>query len=311
MGNTVYLFTLLIFISVTAFVVLVGSWFYFRYQKEELKRRLGRIASYGAGIDTGTGLRTVQSQAKKQERPPIPILGRLLAGITRVASKGREGATQRKASVKTVSPEARLGLAVVFAMVAFGFSRAIGVGFFESTMLVTCGFLVGFMIPGAIVAHKNRTREMEIRKALPDMLDLLTMSVEAGLGFDRALARVIEGKKGPLANEFEIVLQEIRIGRPRREALRDLSERLKMPEVSRLVGSIIQAEELGMGIANSLRIQSEQLRLARRQRAEEAAMKAPIKMLFPLIFFIFPALFVVLLGPAIIQMVVMFVRMGE
>lgn len=341
MGATIYLVTLFAFISVTAFVL--GAWFYFRHQREEVRLRLGRMASYGAGTgngtgtdtrtSTGTGARGVtgfgaragigigawagsrsgsragRSSTKKPDAPSA--LGWLLEVVTRaVSKKGREGAIRRKASGGMVLVGARLSLALVLALAMLGVSVAGRVRPFESTMLVTCGFLVGFMVPGAMAARKNRAREMAMRKALPDLLDLLTMSVEAGLGFDRALAKVIEGRKGPLVDEFEIVLQEIRVGRPRREALRDLGERVKMPEISRLIGAIIQAEQLGMGIANSLRIQSEQLRLARRQRAEEAAMKAPIKMLFPLIFFIFPALFVVLLGPAIIQMVIMFVRVG-
>ena len=148
---------------------------------------------------------------------------------------------------------------------------------------------------------KARNRGKEIQRDLPDILDLLTVSVEAGLGFDAALVKVVERKKGPLADEFGIVLREIRVGKPRKEALRELSERVKVDDITSLVSAVIQADQLGVGISNILRIQAEQVRTKRRQQAEESAMKAPIKMLFPLVFFIFPTLFVVLLGPAIIQ----------
>ncbi len=121
------------------------------------------------------------------------------------------------------------------------------------------------------------------------------------MGFDAALVKVVERKEGPLADEFGIVLREIRVGKPRKDALRELSERVKVDDITSLVSAVIQADQLGVGISNILRIQSEQVRTKRRQQAEEAAMKAPIKMLFPLIFFIFPTLFVVLLGPAVIQ----------
>ena len=310
MGITVYLITMFIFISVAAFAF--GVWLYFRQQKEEVRLRLGRIASYGAGPhpEGAAGARSGLVRSAQRRPGRSSILGRLVGIFSKATSGNSMEYRQRRARGKMALLGARFSLALVLALVAVGFSLMTGVKSFESTMLVIGGFLVGFLIPGAMEAHKKSAREIAIRKALPDMLDLLTMSVEAGLGFDRALAKVIEGKTGPLVDEFEIVLQEIRVGRARREALRDLGERVKMPEVSRLIGAIIQAEQLGMGIAKSLRIQSEQLRLARRQRAEESAMKAPIKMLFPLILFIFPALFVVLLGPAIIQLFTMFVRMG-
>ncbi|NLJ59882.1 MAG: type II secretion system F family protein [Firmicutes bacterium] len=165
--------------------------------------------------------------------------------------------------------------------------------------LVAAG--LGWVVPETMMQSKARNRGKEIQRDLPDILDLLTVSVEAGLGFDAALVKVVERKKGPLADEFGIVLREIRVGKPRKEALRELSERVKVDDITSLVSAVIQADQLGVGISNILRIQAEQVRTKRRQQAEEEAMKAPIKMLFPLVFFIFPTLFVVLLGPAIIQ----------
>lgn len=147
--------------------------------------------------------------------------------------------------------------------------------------------------------HKKRQRE--ILKSLPDVLDLLTISVEAGLGFDQALTKVVEKAKGPLAEELAKTLQEIQYGKNRRDALRDLSTRLQVDALTQLVNALLQADRLGIGIAQVLRVQAEDLRMRRRQYAEERAMKAPVKLLFPLIFFVFPSLFVILLGPAAIN----------
>ncbi len=165
--------------------------------------------------------------------------------------------------------------------------------------LSAAGF--GWVIPELMMQSRTRQRWKEIRKALPDCLDLLTVSVEAGLGFDAALVRVVERRKGPLSDEFGVVLREMRVGTPRREALRQLAERVRVDDITSLTSAIIQTDHLGVGIANILRIQADRSRVKRRQLVEESAMKAPIKMLFPLVFFIFPTLFVVLLGPAVIQ----------
>ena len=158
-------------------------------------------------------------------------------------------------------------------------------------------FYVGleFWLGRAIGARQHR-----ILIAMPDVLDLLTISVRSGLGFDGALAKVVEKTKGPLSDEFSRALAEIRVGRPRRDALRDVVERTEVPGLTAFVGAIIQAEQLGVPIAKVLQVQSEQLRIERRQHAEEMANKAPIKMLFPLVGCVFPSMFIVILGPAII-----------
>jgi len=132
------------------------------------------------------------------------------------------------------------------------------------------------------------------------VLDLLTISVKAGPGFDAALGKVVEKTVGPLTDEFRRALAEVRIGKTRRDALKELVGRTNVPALTNFIGAIIQAEQLGVAIANVLEIQSEQLRIERRQRAEEMAAKAPIKMLFPLVGCIFPSMFIVILGPAMI-----------
>ena len=162
------------------------------------------------------------------------------------------------------------------------------------------GGLGFYVLPTLWLSSQIRGRQTEIVKALPDALDLLTISVEAGLGFDAALSKVAEKWENELSLAFNRVIQEIQMGKLRREALRDMADRMDVSDVSSFIAAIIQADQLGVSIAKVLRIQSEQMRIRRRQRAEEKAHQAPVKMLFPMVFLIFPALLVVLLGPAIL-----------
>jgi tight adherence protein C len=165
---------------------------------------------------------------------------------------------------------------------------------------LVAGGLGFYLLPTLWLSSKIRRRQTEIVKALPDALDLLTISVEAGLGFDAAMQKVAEKWDNELSLAFTRVIQEIQMGKLRREALRDMADRMDVSDVSSFVAAIIQADQLGVSIAKVLRIQSEQMRIRRRQRAEEKAHQAPVKMLFPMVFLIFPALLIVLLGPAIL-----------
>jgi tight adherence protein C len=160
---------------------------------------------------------------------------------------------------------------------------------------------MGYTIPSAAVSAKASKRQKEIRKNLSDTMDLLTISVEAGLGFDAALAQVVRNVEGPLSQEIARTLQEMQIGVPRMEALRNLSDRTDVEELDGFVLSMIQADKYGVGVANVLRGQSKELRQKRRQRAEETAQKVPLKLLFPTIFLVLPALFIVILGPGAIK----------
>ena len=160
----------------------------------------------------------------------------------------------------------------------------------------------GLMLPNIFLGSRIKDRLKKIQNSLPDVLDLLTVSVEAGLGFDTALSRVVEKVPGPLAQEFRLVLKEMKIGKQRKEALRDMADRITLTDLSTFIGSIIQAEQLGVSIGNVLRIQSAQMRMNRRQRASEKAMKAPVKMVLPMVLFIFPTIFAILLGPVAINM---------
>ena len=184
----------------------------------------------------------------------------------------------------------------LFAVVVVG--GAVGI---QQALVVLAFGSIGWMLPRIWLKGKMKARQKKILKALPDALDLVTTCVEAGLGLDGALMRVSEKSKGPLADEISRMLREAAMGKLRREALTELGERVGVEELTGFINSVIQAEQLGVGIAQVLRVQSEQLRMRRRQRAEKAAHEAPVKMLFPLVLFILPAFMLIVLGPALIR----------
>ena len=190
---------------------------------------------------------------------------------------------------------------IAFAVIGLLLGLLIGGGTIAVVLLFgLVGAAVGYLAPEFWLGRKTRARAMAMTLQLPDALDLLTISVEAGLGFDAALSKVVEKMEGPLVTEFRQALAEVRMGRTRREALRDVASRADSQPISNFIGAIVQAEQLGVPIAKVLQIQSNQLRIERRQRAEEAAAKAPVKMLFPMVGCIFPTIFIVILGPAIV-----------
>lgn len=160
------------------------------------------------------------------------------------------------------------------------------------------GALLGFFLPVLLLQSRIKRRQELIVKAMPDALDLLTVCVEAGLGFDQAMSKVSEKWENDLSLAFERVIQEVRLGKLRREALRDMADRMDIPDMTSFVAAIIQADQLGVSMGKVLRIQSDQMRVKRRQRAEKKAHEAPVKMLIPMAFLIFPSLYIVLLGPA-------------
>lgn len=165
---------------------------------------------------------------------------------------------------------------------------------------------IGFVLPSVFVSMRARRRREEIRAQLPDALDLLAVSVEAGLGFDGAVDKLTEHMEGALAEEFELTIGGMRIGESRQDALKKLAERAAAPEVASFTRSIIQADQLGISLGRILRVQAADSRLKRQAAAEEKAMKSPIKMLFPTVLFIFPAMFLVVLGPAFIHLMKIF-----
>ena len=173
----------------------------------------------------------------------------------------------------------------------------------KGLLFALAGAAAGFYVPDLLLYNLGLKRQEELRLGLADSLDMMTVCVEAGQGFDAALLQVARAVDGPVAGEFARVLSEIQIGKSRGEAFSSLAARTTVPEAKNFVSALVQADRLGLPIANVLREQSGQMRLVRRQRAEEKAQKVPVKILFPMLLFIFPALFIVIIGPGAIRMV--------
>lgn len=202
------------------------------------------------------------------------------------------------------SPTEFLGIrglaALLLAVLTFFLTMLANVEPLQRLLFTALLGFIGFFLPVYWLGSRIRRRQDEIVKTLPDALDLLTISVEAGLPFDGAMQRVADKWDNELSKGFQRVLTELRVGKSRRDALRDMSDRMDVPDVTSFVAALVQADQLGISIAKVLRIQSEQMRIKRRQRAEEKAQQAPIKMLLPMTFLIFPTILIVILGPAVL-----------
>jgi tight adherence protein C len=270
-----------------------------------------RLTQLGS-LEGARSLEELELRAPFFDRTMRPFMRRLSGVGARLTSRERLGRTESRLAeagypygMRTVD---FLGLKVVVAGATAGLLFLVfGVALGSSStgfLLAVGGLALGFFIPDYWLTWRIRKRQKDILLAIPDSLDLLTISVKAGLGFDAALGKVVEKTSGPLSDEFRRSLAEVRIGKPRRDALREMVARVQVPALASFIGAIIQAEQLGVAIARVLEVQSEQLRIERRQRAEEMAAKAPIKMLFPLIGCIFPSMFIVILGPALILIAV-------
>jgi len=191
----------------------------------------------------------------------------------------------------------------------WGFAFLMHKGLLIQLLLLLMGGICGVLSGKYYLTARIRTRQEAIQKELPEVLDLLTVSVDAGLGFDSAVSRVVEKSTGVLSEELRKTLKEIQMGKSRRQALKDLGERTGVEDLLTFIGSMIQADQLGVSISKVIRTQAQQIRQKKRQRVEEKAMKTPIKMLIPLVLFIFPTIFIVLLGPALINIMKTFTGM--
>jgi tight adherence protein C len=262
-----------------------------------------------AGRTTPLTLEEIEMSQPFSQRVIRPMLVRLGNVLSRMAPKNAKAEAERQLELAgrpngwgaTEFLGLRIFVAVVLGVLIFlvtSISPSL-----DATMKLLAPIIaaaLGFFLPLLWLRTKINQRKKEIVKGLPDAMDLLTIAVEAGMGFDGALQKVAEKWDNELSRAFGKVVQEMRLGVIRREALRNMSNNMDVPDVTSFVAAIIQADQLGVSIAKILRVQSEQMRVKRRQRAEEQANKAPIKMLFPMVFLIFPALFVVLLGPAVL-----------
>jgi tight adherence protein C len=266
------------------------------------------------GTMQARNLEELELQQPFLERTLRPLAAGLSGRMSRMASTSFSERTEKRLALAGNPGDMRvadwLGIKAVGAiiggilfLVLFVLLGVMGLPFPVNLVMVAVGVLLGYTLPEFWLGGRVRKRQHAILLMIPDTLDLLTISVRAGLGFDAALGKVVEKLKGPLSEEFRRALAEVRVGKARRDALRDIIPRTEVVPLTNFIGAIIQAEQLGVSISKVLQVQSEQLRIERRQRAEEQAAKAPIKMLFPLVGCIFPSLFIVILGPAIILIV--------
>lgn len=244
-----------------------------------------------------------------RERVVEPLLSSLVAGIEKWTPRGLTVRLEQKLveAGRPVGTGTLLALKLAGVPVGLALATLLGGGSPAAAIALGVGLVgLAFFLPDLWVARRITERRRALSRALPDVLDLLSVSVEAGLGFDGAVQKVSEKFPAPTSTEFRQYLKELRLGKSREEALRGLAERAGLPEFRSFAAAVIQADRLGVSLARVLRVQSEQLRHRRKQRAEEQAMKTPIKMLLPLVLFIFPTLFIVLLGPAVLQIIAAF-----
>ncbi|HEY8030194.1 MAG TPA: type II secretion system F family protein [Gaiellaceae bacterium] len=294
---------MLLFLAILSFafaVFIVGEVATSPQRRRHLALR--RAATYGARRD-----QPANTLPRFSERVLAPAVERLAALALRVNPKASADAIGSRLIAAGLSQRISTSqfLAVKTALAGGGLVAGLGFG---ATVAPVAGILfvpmlaaLGFTIPDAILGFRIRERRERVRSELPDALDLLAVSVEAGLGLDGAIAKLTEHMHGALVDEFALTLGEMRIGESRPEALKKLAERVPAPEVAAFVRSVVQAEQLGISLGRILRVQAADSRLRRQAAAEERAMKAPIKMLFPTALFIFPAMFVAILGPAFLN----------
>ncbi|WP_138419525.1 type II secretion system F family protein [Aquibacillus sediminis] len=296
------------FYLLTVCLVLYGIFLYQKEKKQHVKKRMESAFR--------TPAKTVKEQDRNEEKAGFstrviaPIWKQLKRSfqknLTNEKSEKIEIKLQRAGNPFGITPvEFRiiqialfLGLPTLFGV--YGLLLGLNQGMTFSFLAI--GLFIASFFPNYYLKQKTEARNKQALRELPDFLDLVTVSIEAGLGFDSALSKVVTKKPGILSIEFQRCLEEMRLGKSRREALSGVRERVVVPDIRALIGSIIQAEQLGIGMVTILRAQSVEIRERRKQRAEEEAMKAPIKMLFPLVIFIFPTIFIILLGPAVIKM---------
>jgi tight adherence protein C len=266
------------------------------------RARIRTAATYG-NVRVSAG----PDRAKFHERVVSPFVTWLSRTMLRVnARQGLDPLSTllMSAGMRDTTPQTFLAAKGIAA--GGGILLGILIGAFSSLTAVVlfAGILgaIGYIAPSIVVSQRAKRRQSAIVRQLPDALDLLTVSVEAGLGFDGAVAKLTQFMAGPLSEEFDLALGEMRIGEGRSEALKKMAQRTGAPEVSSFVRAVVQADQLGTSLGRILRVQATDTRVKRQAAAEERAQKAPIKMLFPTVVFIFPAMFIVILGPAMLSL---------
>ncbi len=267
-----------------------------------------RLAELGA-MDRPPTLEEIELSMPFSERVVRPILQKIAEIVSRSAPAQTMERTRKNLELANLSgrigPAEFLAVRYILAGILGGamlllLGPSAALPLFQKILLIPVLTALGYFLPTIWLGSKTRARQKEIQKSLPDALDLLTICVEAGLGFDAAMAKVAEKWDNELSRAFSKVLQEIQLGKVRREALRNMSDTIQVQDLNTFVAAVIQADQLGVSIAKVLRIQSNEMRVRRRLRAEEEARSAPVKLMLPIAFLIFPSLFIVLLGPSVI-----------
>ena len=295
--------TLLVIIVILAVVCGIGFVGFGLMRSSQTTAISDRLSQY---TERPLSLTELELQQPFSQRVVLPVMRNVLDVLGKYGPKQNRDrllqSLQQAGNPGRITPEVftgiRVGLSLLL-LVIFGIFTLPSLPFFQALMYSALGGGIGFILPGTWLGNQIKKRKKNITKALPDALDLLCISVEAGLGFDLALQRVSLKWDNELSLEFRKALSETQLGKARRDALKEMAARTGVDDVQTFVAAIIQAEQLGVSIGKILKIQAEQMRTRRRQRAEEEAHKAPIKMLIPMVFLIFPALFVVILGPSV------------
>lgn len=299
--------TLLIVLGI---LVLVGLMVYVTLREDRGRDPLQeRLAIYGEREIEVESLDDVELSISFHDRIILPLVKRLADIVSRLTPKSQLETARHQLELagQTTDPTQFFLQRIVF-MIALG-AAGLLLGFVVMQSETATGLLwtgggalLGYYFPVLLLRSKIRRRQDAIQKALPDALDLLVICVEAGLGFEMAMGKVYEKWDNELALAFGRVLKEVQLGKARRDAMKDMANRMDVPDVSAFVAAIIQAEQLGVSMAKILRVQADQMRVKRRQRAQEKAQQAPVKMVIPMVLLIFPSIWVVLLGPAVLQL---------
>jgi len=272
---------------------------------QSIDDRLNELAALGQSVT----LEELELSQPFTQRVLIPLIEALSRLAQRFTPQNSIEASRHKLELAGIAHKVkpaqflgyRMAAAIVLGGASLMFVFASELPFIQRLLVIVVAFVLGFSLPSVWVGSKISARQKEIIKALPDALDLLTICVEAGLGFDAAMSKVAEKWDNELSVAFTKTVQEMQLGKLRREAMRNMANSMDVPDMTSFVAAIIQADTLGVSMAKVMRIQSDTMRMKRRQRAEEKARQAPVKMMFPLVFFIFPTILIVLLGPAILQ----------
>ncbi len=294
-------------IGLLALIAVVGLFLVLRSRtpSQSIEERLNELAASGQSFT----LEEIELSQPFSRRVLVPLLERLSRIAQRFTPQNTIEATRHKLELGGIAHKLKaaqfLGIrimgALVLGMLSLLVAFAGSIPFGQRLLVIIVSFGLGYLVPGIWLGSKIKRRQDDVLKALPDALDLLTICVEAGLDFTSAMQKVAEKWDNELSAAFMRTVQEMQLGKLRREALRNMADSMDVSDVTSFVAAIVQADSLGVSMAKVMHIQSDTMRMKRRQRAEEKARQAPVKMMLPLVFFIFPTILIVLLGPAIIQ----------